>query len=115
MAKGKFQMVEKTICHLLFAILFFVPDSLLATPHSLFSTRSAEGWGRSSTGLKRKPESVRKQEGNTNVITLSRFLWLEQWRCRQRWRPRRAALGMGSEEESILGRGMSPKVSGSPP
>jgi hypothetical protein len=38
-------------------------------------------------GLKRKPESVRKQKGNRNVITLSRFLWLEQWRDRQRCRP----------------------------
>jgi PAS domain-containing protein len=34
--------------------------------------------------LKRKPESVRKQESNRNVIAPSRFLWLEQFRgCRQ--------------------------------
>jgi hypothetical protein len=45
------------------------------------------GWDRPPRGLKRKPESVRKQEGNRNVITLSRFLWLEHWRDRQRCRP----------------------------
>jgi hypothetical protein len=43
--------------------------------------------GRPPRGLKRKPESLRKQEGNKNVITLSRFLWLEQWRGRQPCRP----------------------------
>jgi len=44
-------------------------------------------------GLKRKPESVRKQEGNRNVITLSRFLWLEQWRADSAAARSRAALG----------------------
>jgi hypothetical protein len=43
--------------------------------------------GRPPRGLQRKPESVRKHEGDRNVITLSRFLWLEQrWgrrRCRR--------------------------------
>jgi hypothetical protein len=44
-------------------------------------------------GLKRKPESVRKQEGNRNVIALSRFLWLEQWRADSAAAHSRAALG----------------------
>jgi hypothetical protein len=39
--------------------------------------------GAGSRGLKRKPESVRKQEGNRNVIAPSRFLWLEAGGWRQ--------------------------------
>ena len=42
-----------------------------AAPHGLRLGPAAEG-------LKRKPESLRKQEGNRNVIVPSRFLWLEQ-------------------------------------
>jgi hypothetical protein len=51
------------------------------------------------------------------VIALSRFLWLERWRGRQRLPPTAAQpLGaMDSEEQSILGPGQSPTVSGSPP
>jgi hypothetical protein len=70
------------------------------------------GWGRPRRGLKRKPESVRKQEGNRNVITLSRFLWPEQWGPTALPPTAAQPLGaMDSEEESILGRGMSPTVS----
>jgi hypothetical protein len=60
---------------------------LFATCSLLLFFSSPIRWGRPPRGLKRKPESVRKQEGNRNVISLSRFLWLEQWRGRQRWRP----------------------------
>jgi hypothetical protein len=53
---------------------------------ALFSTRSPEGWSRERRRLKRKPESVRKQEDNRNVIAPSRFHRLEECGRWQRFR-----------------------------